>query len=407
MFGIDECLHEKSPPCTEGSCTNRLRILDQPYKVFTNTSSFVGVDARIMPECVCLADEYLNPGPGGVCSPNACLNGGTCTGDASKPCRCPEGFQGPRCEGLDISFGGTGWAWYDPLPTCASGYMTMTIIAQTGNGLVLYAGPTAVPPDTSVTDFVALELREGSPILYLDLGSGTRRLELPDRALNLVDGKAHDLEVSWNQRSVQMRLDQCKGGQPWCTVSSGLVGSNEYLNVNGPLQLGGVTADLPKLRLALNWESMPTDIGFSGCIQNLTFNSQTYNLYAPGYFKNATSSCAGMTLPVATSGIGMELIIALIVCFLVLIILILAVVVYRKRRSKDNPKDFHDDIRENIINYSDEGGGEGDMTGYDLSVLRMTADGKPLIGRTDAYGKLTVCCQLNDSLINKETHLFI
>jgi len=276
-----------------------------------------------MPECVCLADEYLNPGPGGVCSPNACLNGGTCTGDAAKPCRCPEGFQGPRCEGLDISFGGTGWAWYDPLPTCASGYMTMTIIAQTGNGLVLYAGPTAVPPDTSVTDFVALELREGSPILYLDLGSGTRRLELSDRALNLVDGKAHDLEVSWNQRSVQMRLDQCKGGQPWCTVSSGLEGSNEYLNVNGPLQLGGVTADLPKLRLALNWESMPTDIGFSGCIQNLTFNSQTYNLNAPGYFKNATPSCAGMTLPVATSGIGMELIIALIVCFLVLIILIL------------------------------------------------------------------------------------
>ncbi|KAI9564702.1 hypothetical protein GHT06_008443 [Daphnia sinensis] len=28
------------------------------------------------------------------------------------------------------------------------------------------------------------------------------------------------------------------------------------------------------------------------------------------------------------------------------------------------------------------------MTGYDLSVLRMTPDGKPLIGRSDDYGKL-------------------
>jgi hypothetical protein len=63
-------------------------------------------------------------------------------------------------------------------------------------------------------------------------------------------------------------------------------------------------------------------------------------------------------------------------------------VAYRRRNRKDKPKDFHDDIRENIINYSDEGGGEGDMTGYDLSVLRMTPDGKPLIGRSDDYGKL-------------------
>ena len=40
-------------------------------------------------------------------------------------------------------------------------------------------------------------------------------------------------------------------------------------------------------------------------------------------------------------------------------------------------KDIDCDIRENIINYEDEGGGEGDQTGYDLSVLRMMADGTP------------------------------
>ena len=38
-------------------------------------------------------------------------------------------------------------------------------------------------------------------------------------------------------------------------------------------------------------------------------------------------------------------------------------------------KDIDCDIRENIINYEDEGGGEGDQTGYDLSVLRMMSDG--------------------------------
>lgn len=53
-----------------------------------------------------------------------------------------------------------------------------------------------------------------------------------------------------------------------------------------------------------------------------------------------------------------------------------------RRRSDDLYKDT-DDIRENIINYEDEGGGEGDMTGYDLNVLRLMYDsgGQPLPGK--------------------------
>jgi hypothetical protein len=61
--------------------------------------------------------------------------------------------------------------------------------------------------------------------------------------------------------------------------------------------------------------------------------------------------------------------------------LLLAVVVHR-RRTDDLYKDT-DDIRENIINYEDEGGGEGDMTGYDLNVLRLMYDsgGQPVVGK--------------------------
>lgn len=54
----------------------------------------------------------------------------------------------------------------------------------------------------------------------------------------------------------------------------------------------------------------------------------------------------------------------------------LAVVIH-KRKSDDLYKDA-DDIRENIINYEDEGGGEGDMTGYDLNVLRLMYNGDGL-----------------------------
>jgi hypothetical protein len=72
--------------------------------------------------------------------------------------------------------------------------------------------------------------------------------------------------------------------------------------------------------------------------------------------------------------------------------LLLAVVVHR-RRTDDLYKDT-DDIRENIINYEDEGGGEGDMTGYDLNVLRLMYDsgGQPVLGKEPVKAPLVGKC---------------
>lgn len=57
--------------------------------------------------------------------------------------------------------------------------------------------------------------------------------------------------------------------------------------------------------------------------------------------------------------------------FFIFVSVLLLFVVIHRGKSDDMYKDT-DDIRENIINYEDEGGGEGDMTGYDLNVLRLT-----------------------------------
>lgn len=86
----------------------------------------------------------------------------------------------------------------------------------------------------------------------------------------------------------------------------------------------------------------------------------------PKIAKNAESGCIREAAR-ATFGIDTNFLVAILVCVATLLILLLAVMVHR-RKTDDMYKDM-DDIRENIINYEDEGGGEVD-TGYDLSVLR-------------------------------------
>lgn len=59
--------------------------------------------------------------------------------------------------------------------------------------------------------------------------------------------------------------------------------------------------------------------------------------------------------------------------------MVLIYVVYsRRRESTVRYAGPDDDVRENIINYEDEGGGEDDMTAYDITPLQIPIGGPTL-----------------------------
>ena len=68
-----------------------------------------------------------------------------------------------------------------------------------------------------------------------------------------------------------MIVDNCRESSCYNFIDP--TGKNEFINVNGPFQVGGlISKNLPEMHRDYGWDYLPTKIGFSGCISNMTFN---------------------------------------------------------------------------------------------------------------------------------------
>ncbi|KAF5283408.1 hypothetical protein FQA39_LY04784 [Lamprigera yunnana] len=332
LISINECLEESVCP-EQNSCSNRLNIKEDAAVVFTNKTSFVGVNAVVEPICECLPLNFIHP-----------------------PI--------DECYSMGVTFTGNGWALYPPFEACNHSEIRLEILPQRTTGLILYMGPFSTSPKPVVRDFISLELQDGYPVLLVDFGTGTTMIKFNFK--QLTSDSSHNISILLQPDEIQLIVDDCH--QSSCMVLGRPPGKNSLLNVNGLLQVGGVKSDLGALSRQLQWNYTPTNKGFVGWIHNFTFNGQRYNLGAPAEFLNAHPECNFVAAKAVSFGIDSNFLVAILVCVAMLLILLLAVVVHRRKQDNWNEKDS-DDIRETIINYEDEGGGEYD-TGFDMSVLR-------------------------------------
>jgi hypothetical protein len=88
-------------------------------------------------------------------------------------------------------------------------------------------------------------------------------------------------------QDVRLVVDYCKSGEvieledgsppefddTSCQATGTVPPFNEYLNVNAPLQVGGMFTENVGQTL-YNWQYMPVGKGFDGCIRNIIHNSK-------------------------------------------------------------------------------------------------------------------------------------
>jgi len=302
MVGIDECLTEFIP--CDGSCFNSLKVEPFPYVVNANRTSLVGVFTRVLPVCECAA-KSLDEIDGCNSQPPFCLNGGKCSMlGRIATCECPPGYTGPQCQTTSRTFGGKGWAWFPPLEQCENSHLSLEFMTESSSGIIFYNGPVDVPDKgiSIYSDFISLELDVGKLRLLVDFGSGTSEVVI-NTLKDLNDGEWHRVDIFWTREDIRMVVDHCRDARfdedtdrpsmnrSNCEQKSSIKQFSEFLNVNSPLQIGGVFhRELSQFFPV--WKHKHTREGFKGCIRNFVHNSRTYDLGSPGGSADSVSGCS-------------------------------------------------------------------------------------------------------------------
>uniref|UniRef100_A0A3P8XWP9 Uncharacterized protein n=1 Tax=Esox lucius TaxID=8010 RepID=A0A3P8XWP9_ESOLU len=282
QVGVDEC---PFTDCSQwGGCSSDVTFSLTPTALSSGNITLVSVSASSEARCGCRARESLHQ----ACSSyprNPCLNGGICQdSELGYRCKCQPMFDGPECQQTKHTFRGQGYAWFPPIRPCFQSHISLEFLTESANGLLLFNGPMGPAQPGEQEDFISLELKNGIPTLSINHGSGMLTLQLPAKStitdrrwhrLDIIsDGKVHTLLTYQPYFMHKLKLTVCLPFFP----------TARFLNVNQPLQLGGVK-DTSTYR---HYKA------FTGCLRNLVVDSQVYDLGSPGESVDSAPGC-GLT----------------------------------------------------------------------------------------------------------------
>ncbi|XP_033914940.3 cadherin-22-like [Acipenser ruthenus] len=100
----------------------------------------------------------------------------------------------------------------------------------------------------------------------------------------------------------------------------------------------------------------------------------TLTIRVCGCDTDGTIQTCNTTAYVMSAALSPGALIALLVCMLILIVLVLLILALKRHRKGHRMSEDEEDMRDNVIKYNDEGGGEQDTQAYDMSALRSLYD---------------------------------
>uniref|UniRef100_A0A0N4ZYG1 Cadherin domain-containing protein n=1 Tax=Parastrongyloides trichosuri TaxID=131310 RepID=A0A0N4ZYG1_PARTI len=294
--GIDMCLFTT---CDNGCQTINEATFDGVV-VNANQTIMVGIDANSKDKCICPVFEAPKS-----CEPGLCLNDGVChnVNPSGFFCECRNDLlKGFRCQGTTRSFSGQGYAWFKPMPACTSLNISFSFMTKDPNGLLMYNGPMGdrenrtnninLRDEVEYKDYIAVKLIDG--FVYAEI----RFNRLPLTYLNLTkpytlaDGDWHSIRIAQSGKQITLTVDECQSmisqGQESCFISVFSTDDDERLNINAPLQLGGV-APLDDNYDYTQFVSQASD--YNGCIRNLYVNGEHYDLATPDHSHQSSIGC--------------------------------------------------------------------------------------------------------------------
>lgn len=218
----------------------------------------------------------------GLCQNHDCQNNGVCyqaDKSADYMCKCVAGFVGKKCEKLaSLSF--MARDSYIQLPKFnfqTTSNITIILKTNSSSGLVFYTG---------VEEHLAIELYKGRvavsfyvgkehiPTLFSYIFSFTK----------VDDDKHHKLELLVHQHNFTMRVD---GGFPRTVINQG---SNQYLDVDGDLYLGGLPHDISQR--AMDKFHIRDGSSFKGCFQEVLVNGKRLDFMITKRNHKITPGCS-------------------------------------------------------------------------------------------------------------------